>query len=141
MAGPLDFDEKLFPKHSVLCQRHKPYRDFFRSASRAYLNIAPLKPNNKFNECKSSLKFFESGIWGVPTIASSIGCFKRFSASKGLKLAVSLNEWEEHLETFVDTKEYKKATRGLQEYCMKNCLSSSSTDKLLYFINHRRKEI
>jgi hypothetical protein len=141
VAGPLDFDEQLFPTYSVLRQGHKPYNEFFKSASRAYVNIAPLKPNNRFNECKSSLKFFESGILRVPTIASSIDDFKRFSASKGLKLSNSLDEWEEHLETLVDTKEYENATRGLQEYCMTNCLSSSSTDKLLYFINHGRKEM
>jgi len=141
IAGPLDFDEKLFPKHSVFRQRYKPFKEFFKSASKAYINIAPLKPKNKFNECKSSLKFFESGVWGVPTIASFIRCFERFSDSEGLKLAVSLKEWEEHLESFADTKEYEKATLGLQEYCMENCLSSSSTNKLLNFISHGRKEI
>jgi hypothetical protein len=141
IAGPLDIDERQFPRDSLFRKEVMPYRQFFESASRAYLNLAPLKLNNKFNECKSSLKFFESGIWGVPTIASSIGDYKRFSDSKGLKLVNSLNEWEECLEMLVDTKEYEKATRGLQEYCMKNCLSSSSTDKLLYLVNHRRKEI
>lgn len=141
VAGPLDFDMTLFPKLSVLRQRYKPYEQFFKSASQAYLNIAPLAPNNRFNECKSSLKFYESGIWAVPTVASPLECFKRFSDSDGLKLAVSLDEWDEHLERLTEADEYKKATAGLRQYCLKNCLSQSSSDKLLHFINRTGQKI
>jgi hypothetical protein len=139
VAGPLEFNVELFPKDSVYRQRHKPFREFFRSASDAYFNIAPLMPNNAFNECKSALKFFESGIWGVPTIASPIGDFKRFSDCEGLQLPESRKQWKESLERLAEPGEYEKATQGLSEYCLSNCQSHSSTNRLLVWIDERMK--
>jgi len=139
IAGLLDCNEKQFPSGSIFLQEHKPYRDFFKSAANAHINIAPLVPNNIFNGCKSSLKFFESGVWGVPTIASPIGDYNRFADSKGLMLPSTLDEWEYCLELLTDAKEYENATNGLQEYCINRCLSSNSTHLLIKTMNNGRE--
>ncbi len=139
VGGSLNFNIKEFPRDSVIRQIHLPYRSFFKSIGQAYINIAPLLLNNRYNECRTSLKFFESGIWGVPTIASCIKDYERFSDCKGLKLAKSIAQWEEYLETLTDINNYEQSIIGLHEYCINNCLSKKSTLKILSLINQRMR--
>ena len=139
IAGHININEKRFSSDSILVREHMPFKEFFKSVKNAYINIAPLQPDNTFNECKSALKFFESGIWGVPTIATPIPDFTRFTDSPGLQLADKLSDWENNLEKLADKDQYEHATEGLGEYCMKNCVSLKSTEILLKIIGERKQ--
>ena len=58
------------------------------------INLAPLELNNPFTECKSSLKYFEAAILGVPTVASDLEPYRE-SIAQG-KMATSAapkREW------------------------------------------------
>ena len=110
------------------------FNSFFRLASAYYANLAPLLPGNMFNECKSALKFFESGIWGVPTIAYPSADFQRFADSKGLILAKSPEDWKEALRNIADEDFYREATEGLRDYCLRNCMATEPAGRLLEFL-------
>lgn len=124
ICGPLEIAGSAVPAAAMLRFPHREYRDFFRRIRFAHVNIAPLAPGNVFNECKSGLKFFESGVWGVPTVASPIPDFLRFRDSAGLLLAETAEEWVSSLESLLDPEGYARAVSGLQEYCLEHCLAT-----------------
>lgn len=133
--GPLDIEDCVISPFDLIRFPHKNYREFLASIGRTHINIAPLAPNNIFNECKSGLKFFESGIWGIPTIASPIADFKRFAGSSGLQLANDENEWLQCLQRIADPDFYNDATKNLREYCLENCLATQPALTLLNYLN------
>ena len=112
----------------------RDYNSFFPHASAYYANLAPLVPDNMFNECNSALKFFESGVWGVPTIAYPSADFRRFSDSKGLLFAKSPESWLGALEKISDDGFYREATEGLRDYCLRNCMATEPSGRLLAFL-------
>ena len=112
----------------------RDFNSFFQHASAYYANLAPLAPDNMFNECKSALKFFESGVWGVPTIAYPNADFRRFSDSKGLLFAKSPESWLGALEKISDESFYREATEGLRDYCLRNCMATEPAGRLLAFL-------
>ncbi len=134
--GPLDISND-FPVRKLLRRPHLVYRDFFRQIGTAYVNIAPLAGRNVFNECKSALKFFESAIWGVPTIATPLPDFLRFKDSPGLRLCSNVEEWERAFEYFLDKDNYLQAVRDLRGYCLEHCLSDKPGELLLDFLGNR----
>lgn len=112
----------------------RDFHSFFQHASAYYANLAPLAPDSMFNECKSALKFFESGVWGVPTIAYPNADFRRFSDSRGLLFAKSPESWLEALEKISDDGFYREATEGLRGYCLRNCMATGPARRLLAFL-------
>lgn len=112
----------------------RDFHSFFQHASAYYANLAPLAPDSMFNECKSALKFFESGVWGVPTIAYPNADFRRFSDSRGLLFAKSPESWQEALEKISDDGFYREATEGLRGYCLRNCMATGPARRLLAFL-------
>ncbi len=138
VAGPITLPDVLASRPGVLRLPYREFFDFFPSAADFYANIAPLAPGNVFNNCKSALKFFESGIWGVPTLASPIEDFGRFSDSKGLLLADSLEGWESALEAMLDEDRYRDMVKGLREYCLEHCMADEPAENLLAFLQGER---
>lgn len=134
VSGPLQIDRGHLNPRFLIHFPHKEFYDFFESTGKYRFNIAPLAGNNVFNECKSALKFFESGIWGVPTIASPLPDFLRFKDSTGLILALEPDEWLDALEKLADDEYYQSAVSGLHEYCVEHCLAKPHALKLLNFI-------
>ena len=112
----------------------RDFHSFFQHASAYYANLAPLAPDSMFNECKSALKFFECGVWGVPTIAYPNADFRRFSDSRGLLFAKSPESWLEALEKISDDGFYREATEGLRGYCLRNCMATGPARRLLAFL-------
>jgi glycosyltransferase involved in cell wall biosynthesis/GT2 family glycosyltransferase/SAM-dependent methyltransferase len=71
--------------------------------SRFDINIAPLEVGNVFCEAKSELKFFESALVDVPTIASPTGPFRR-AIRHGVTgfLAADTAQWYQAVIALVD---------------------------------------
>ena len=66
--------------------------------------LVPLE-NTFFNNSKSNIKFIESGIHGVPIIASPVDQFKRaISHSINGWLCGNPSEWYDQLVSLVDSK-------------------------------------
>jgi glycosyltransferase involved in cell wall biosynthesis/SAM-dependent methyltransferase len=73
---------------------------------RANINLAPLEPDNRFTECKSELKYFETGLLELPTIASDIPAY-RVAITHGRNgfLCNDEKEWFKALEALVGDRE------------------------------------
>jgi glycosyltransferase involved in cell wall biosynthesis len=51
------------------------WRELARFHRRAWINLAPLERGNPFTAAKSALKYFEAGLFAVPTVASDVPAF------------------------------------------------------------------
>ena len=73
LVGHLDSGEE-FDRFGERVEIHRPvpWQELPRLIRRVDINLAPLELNNPFTECKSSLKYFEAAILGVPTVASDL---------------------------------------------------------------------
>ncbi len=81
------------------------------------INLAPLE-NIELNEAKSDLKFFETGLVGVPTVGSFIGTFaKNIKDNKTGFLAKNKKEWFEKIEKLIlDRNLRHKIGKNAQKY-------------------------
>ncbi len=63
------------------------------------INLAPLV-DTKFNNCKSELRAMEAAVYGIPTVASDVGPYKRFNAHMGASLLVKnkFQDWMKAIE-------------------------------------------
>jgi len=75
---------------------------------RADVAIAPLK-DNRFNACKSCVKYVEYTMTGIPVVASNVTPYKEpiNHAINGL-LAKDEDEWFSHIEALVSDQEFGK---------------------------------
>ena len=71
-----------------------PWQDLPRLIRRVDINLAPLELDNPFTECKSSLKYFEAAVLGVPTVASDLEPYRKSIAhSENGYLCRTEEEW------------------------------------------------
>ena len=81
-----------------------PAAESRRPQRRQDVCLVPLE-NTFFNNSKSNIKFIESGIHGVPIIASPVDQFKRaISHSINGWLCGNPSEWYDQLVSLVDSK-------------------------------------
>jgi len=78
LVGHLDSGEE-FARFGERIEIHRPvpWQELPRLIRRADVNLAPLELNNPFTECKSSLKYFEAAILGIPTVASDLEPYRK----------------------------------------------------------------
>jgi glycosyltransferase involved in cell wall biosynthesis len=109
IIGDIELSEKMHQNPQVSLKPFVPYYELAESIRTSWVTIAPLI-KNPFNHCKSALKFWESGIHGVPVIASGNSDTQRF-VGKGLLTPSSSREWTEALETLRNETNYQEASR------------------------------
>jgi len=74
------------------------------------INIAPLEIENPFCQAKSALKYFESGILGVPTVATATSDFTRCirDGANGF-VAYNVTDWDEKLTQLIEDTSLREA--------------------------------
>lgn len=76
------------------------YVNLHRVIAETEVNIAPLL-DNRFTRCKSELKWFDAGVVGIPTLASSTQSMEDAVEDGVDGLLVADHEWEDALEAVV----------------------------------------
>jgi glycosyltransferase involved in cell wall biosynthesis len=101
------------------------------------VNLVPLI-TDEFNECKSAIRYLESGLLGIPSIVTAVGDFKNVvnHGETGF-LAENEEEWQAYLERLIQDAELRGLIGGnaqssvLSEYCILNERYSGQIDSNL----------
>jgi len=114
-SGPLLVDLSEYPEFAGLEDRIewrplRPLEELPEELARCDINIAPLETGNAFCEAKSELKFFESALVEVCTVASPTTPFTSaiVDGQTGL-LAVDTDDWYAALQGLVDDPARRQA--------------------------------
>ncbi|MBT1445357.1 hypothetical protein KJI95_12580 [Shewanella sp. JM162201] len=94
----------------------------------SWLTIAPLV-NNDFNLCKSGLKGWESGLLGIPVIASQLPDMQRMNC-EGVCISDSMAEWTTFLERMLDYSSYQHASDMIYKASTLALFDSISDERL-----------
>jgi len=97
------------------------YESYISLVSHFDINIVPLL-RDKFNDCKSAIRFLDAAVVGVPTVASRIGDFVNVveDGVTGL-LARGSNSWFEQINSLVkNTQRRKTMGKRAKEVVEKN---------------------
>lgn len=111
LAGHLDVNKDFFEvKDQIEKIDFVPIKRFSELLLRADINIAPLESDNPFCQSKSALKYFESGLVGVPTVATATKSFRKvIDNGKNGFLAESEDGWYEYLKELIENKELRES--------------------------------
>lgn len=83
------------------------YVNYLQALSQVDINIVPLV-DDRFNACKSAIRYFEASLCCVPTIASSVGQFaEAITDGHDGKLAATHESWVNALRTCIDSREVR----------------------------------
>jgi glycosyltransferase involved in cell wall biosynthesis len=95
-----------------------PWQRLFELMAQVDVNLAPLERRNPFTECKSSIKFLEAALVGVPTIASSLPDFQRVIENERNGSLVDTREaWRDGLCQLVESASLRESlgARALED--------------------------
>ncbi|WP_027185709.1 glycosyltransferase family 1 protein [Desulfovibrio inopinatus] len=129
-VGPLKFENKQVLRGKTVNLGHVPYHRLPWIIGTSWLTLSPLDMTSSFNQCKSGLKFFEAGIFGVPCAASLFADMKRFSPHF-FPLTEDPKSLHNAVKALSDKAYYKEFTEKLKRYTMQECNSLIQTKKLL----------
>lgn len=113
---------------------NQPYMDYEKLPSfiaDSWLTLAPLAAND-FNRCKSALKFWESGIAGVPVLFSPLPDAERFDNS-GLTICRVHNDWITRIAELHDPDVYQCAVEQAYDDA-RNALFDAENDQRLSYL-------
>jgi glycosyltransferase involved in cell wall biosynthesis len=106
-------------RHRINVRPFSGYLKYLESLSRVDINIVPLV-NDRFNACKSAIRYLEASLCAVPTIASSVGQFTEVIIDgRDGKLADSSESWIAALRSCIETRALRLA---LGEAALKNVM-------------------
>lgn len=103
LVGPLDTDDALRRFSDRIEQlSFMPRAEYFATVATLDINLAPLEIGNPFCEAKSELKWFEAGLFGVPTVASDTGTFREaITEGRDGYTANTTEEWAEKIGALI----------------------------------------
>jgi len=129
VVGDLQFDTKKFPPAQISQQNHMTFEQLPSAINTSWLTLAPLQ-SNVFNQCKSGLKFWESGLYGVPVISSALEDINRFKNS-GLCISNHLTDWSNFIEKMKQPAAYQDANQQALISAKTAIFSKKQTEKRL----------
>lgn len=100
VVGHLNWERQGFPVDRVRHREMVPYDYLPQFLASSWVNLAPLV-DNRFNRCKSAIKFLEAAAFGCPTIASPIPAMAEHR-DRGVILAATSAAWDSALEGMLD---------------------------------------
>jgi len=134
VVGDIDIDSSIFTESQFKQYESNLFDELPELIASSWVTISPLE-NNEFNHCKSGLKFWESGIFGVPVISNCNLDMGRFK-NDGLLLSDDYKEWSEFLEKLKDDGEYLSSSTVAQNVSkdayMHNCEQDLGSNSILY---------
>ncbi len=133
IVGDLKFNIDNFPTKQVSQQSHMTFEQLPSVISSSWLTLAPLQ-DNIFNQCKSGLKFWESGLYGVPVISSLLEDIERFKNS-GLCLSLEQGDWIDYIEKMKKPDNYQAASEDAYTFSGKALFSKNILDSRLTGLN------
>jgi hypothetical protein len=113
IIGDLDFDSTLFPSAQISQTPFQPFEQLPSLINDSWIIIAPLV-DNVFNRCKSGLKFWEGGVFGIPVISSPLKDMERFE-NEGLCISDDLLQWSAFIHLMSEEKNYMEASELAKE--------------------------
>lgn len=128
LAGPLDIENKLNRfKDRIERLAFAPRKKHFENKAGVDIALAPLEIGNPFCESKSELKFSESGILKIPTVAVANQTFRE-AIEDGVDgfLAATTEGWVEKISRLIEDENLRKSmgekarAKALQKYSNKN---------------------
>jgi glycosyltransferase involved in cell wall biosynthesis len=131
--GPLDLDARFDAfGDRVKKVPYTPREKHLENVAATDVNLAPLEIGNPFCESKSELKFFEAGIFGVPTVASATRTFREAieDGEDGFTAATDA-EWTTKLEKLIldpalrEEMGEKARAKSLEKYATTNAKNES----------------
>jgi len=108
-----------------------PWQRLFEVMSEVDVNLAPLERRNPFTECKSSIKYLEAALVGVPTIATPLSDFQRvIESERNGCLADSKEAWRDGLRQLVESASLREAlgARALEDALAHHTTASAAPD-------------
>lgn len=108
-VGPLTIDARFKRFGDRVAQLPlRPWGQLPELIANVDISLAPLEPDNPFTEAKSSIKYFEAALVGVPTIASPHADFVRvmLDGVTGF-LASGAAEWQAALARLIESRELR----------------------------------
>ena len=127
IIGDLEFDYESFPKGQISTTPFQPYEQLPSLINDSWIIIAPLV-DNVFNRCKSGLKFWEGGVFGIPVISSPLRDVERFE-NKGLCISDDLEEWKQYVLLLENSSKYEEASKQAKNASAKSVFLQSDESK------------
>ena len=122
IVGQLNFNINKFPPKQISQQDYMTFETLPSAISSSWLTLSPLQ-ENLFNQCKSGLKFWESGLYGVPVISSPLPDIERFK-NNGLLLSDKPQDWLNYIETMLEPDKYQSASNEALKHAQKAVFNS-----------------
>lgn len=129
------FDE--FEKTSrILRFEFADYKTYISKLQNVDINLVPLE-DNVFNECKSSIRYFEASLCKIPSVCTLVGQFEEaITTDKNGLLVNENNNWFEQIEKLVVDKNLRtqmgeEAYKNVMEnHCVKTLNKEELCSKL-----------